>query len=279
MGRSPSPTVSGAESAANTVTTKNDAPNDDMLYTGSCLSSLLSVCVILRYVHDRVLGWDTPIRDYLQEYHNRKDEVGLKATLRDLAAQRIGYPEDKLCKQPDSFRFLGLPAEIRNIFYIYNLSTSSGNVHLVRNGNGYFFADDDQPIDGPTKPVNCINNTFLQLMREFRGLELRANDPVAHGRAFDHFLSSNDIRLKHYLRRVTLSGNFLPYQNSHEALFQRVVDFAWAYKNATVHVRVFDLHLDPGRHVTTFLNIGYVIDMAVRGTGHSPFSNGPELAK
>ena len=430
--------------------TRNDTPNDETLYSGSCLSSLLSVCLVLRYVHDGVLNLDTPIREYLWAYRQRNDEIGRRMTLRDLASHHTGYLEDKVwwahmtgantlskpemlqvavslptvsgfrmnhtysrwnvfllqtvvetvtgrdfgdlvnqfftaplginskkpspfdkpnvapghfalgnsrvapvtegktrqvapyvyevknaslqhsirtlstflaayCRQktssvtitpgnpfvrlrtlfesiekprdtdlasrafalgktdpasqrlglqvssllshnvihrtecvegcsasfyliPDiqsgvvclsnsssmvalslvdltsvigrqlvgillkqhveeeviassqeqrSFRFLSLPPEIRNMVYMEVLKTSSGNVRLIQNGDGYLFAEETIPRPKIIKPMNCIKNTSQQLMRESRGLELIANSLVADGGEFDRFLVSN----------------------------------------------------------------------------------------
>jgi len=52
----------------------------------------VTVSVIARLVTDGVLGWDVPIRNYLPDLCQRKDEVGLKTTIRDLVANHSGLP-------------------------------------------------------------------------------------------------------------------------------------------------------------------------------------------
>lgn len=64
--------------------------NDDTVYHIASLSKLLAICAVARLVTDGILDWDTPVQKYLPPLQERADEVGTKATLRDLAANRTG---------------------------------------------------------------------------------------------------------------------------------------------------------------------------------------------
>ncbi|KAF2797964.1 beta-lactamase/transpeptidase-like protein [Melanomma pulvis-pyrius CBS 109.77] len=65
-------------------------PNDDTIYHIVSLVKLLTASSIAWLVHDGTLEWDTPIRDYLPEFGKRTDEIGQRATVRDLLSMRTG---------------------------------------------------------------------------------------------------------------------------------------------------------------------------------------------
>jgi CubicO group peptidase (beta-lactamase class C family) len=67
-----------------------DMPNDDTVYYIASLSKLLAICAVATLVTDGILDWDTPVRDYLPTWQQRVDDIGMKATLRDLASNRTG---------------------------------------------------------------------------------------------------------------------------------------------------------------------------------------------
>ena len=64
----------------------SDTANDDTVYYIASLSKLLAICAVANLVTDGVLDWDTPVREYLPTFQQREDDVGMKATLRDLAS-------------------------------------------------------------------------------------------------------------------------------------------------------------------------------------------------
>ncbi|KAF2804405.1 beta-lactamase/transpeptidase-like protein [Mytilinidion resinicola] len=66
--------------------------NDDSVYFVASAFKIVTVSAIARLVTDGLLGWDVPVRDYLPAFQQRHDEVGLKATIRDLIANRTGWP-------------------------------------------------------------------------------------------------------------------------------------------------------------------------------------------
>lgn len=65
-------------------------PDDNTIYRIWSLTKPLTVGAVAALVEDGVLNWDTPIREYLPEFRQRKDEVGQKATLADLLSNRTG---------------------------------------------------------------------------------------------------------------------------------------------------------------------------------------------
>ena len=65
-------------------------PNDETIYRIASLSKPITVGVIASLVDEGVLEWNTPIREYLPEFGERKDEVGQQATLIDLLSNRTG---------------------------------------------------------------------------------------------------------------------------------------------------------------------------------------------
>ncbi len=65
-------------------------PNDDTVYYIASLSKLLAICAAATLVTDGVLDWDVPVREYLPTFRQREDDIGMKATLRDLASNRTG---------------------------------------------------------------------------------------------------------------------------------------------------------------------------------------------
>ncbi|KAF2821844.1 beta-lactamase/transpeptidase-like protein [Ophiobolus disseminans] len=68
----------------------SDTPNDDTVYYMASLSKLLAICAVATLVTDGVLDWDVTIREYLPTFQQRKDDIGIKATLRDFASNRTG---------------------------------------------------------------------------------------------------------------------------------------------------------------------------------------------
>jgi CubicO group peptidase (beta-lactamase class C family) len=65
-------------------------PDDDTLYNVASLTKLMTAGVVSNLVAEGLLDWDVPIRKYLPEFGERKDEVGQKATITDLLANRTG---------------------------------------------------------------------------------------------------------------------------------------------------------------------------------------------
>jgi CubicO group peptidase (beta-lactamase class C family) len=65
-------------------------PNDDTIYHVASLVKLLTASTVALLVHDGTLDWDIPIRQYLPDFQTRNDELGRKATLRDLLSSRTG---------------------------------------------------------------------------------------------------------------------------------------------------------------------------------------------
>ncbi|CAG8951550.1 hypothetical protein HYFRA_00007466 [Hymenoscyphus fraxineus] len=65
-------------------------PNDDTLYTVASITKLMTAGVISNLVDQGLLDWDTPIREYLPEFGERKDIIGQEATVTDFLANRSG---------------------------------------------------------------------------------------------------------------------------------------------------------------------------------------------
>lgn len=65
-------------------------PDDNTIYRIWSLTKPLTVGVVASLVEEGILEWDTPIREYLPEFGQRKDEIGQKATLADLLSNRTG---------------------------------------------------------------------------------------------------------------------------------------------------------------------------------------------
>ncbi|KAF2681792.1 beta-lactamase/transpeptidase-like protein [Lentithecium fluviatile CBS 122367] len=65
-------------------------PNGDTIHWVAPLTELITAAAISKLEHDGKLHWDVPIREYLPNFRIRQDELGLKATLRDLLSNRTG---------------------------------------------------------------------------------------------------------------------------------------------------------------------------------------------
>jgi CubicO group peptidase (beta-lactamase class C family) len=75
-------------------------PNDDTIYRVASLTKALTSSAVALLVEEGILGWDKPIREYLPAFTQRTDELGQKATLRDLLANRTGLtPADLMWGQ------------------------------------------------------------------------------------------------------------------------------------------------------------------------------------
>ena len=67
-------------------------PDDNTLYHVASLTKALTAAAVASLVEDGTVSWDTPIRDYLPGFRRRKDELGMRCTLRDLLSNRTGLP-------------------------------------------------------------------------------------------------------------------------------------------------------------------------------------------
>ena len=65
-------------------------PNSDTIYRIASLTKVMTAVVVGSLVDEGILSWDVPIREYLPAFNQRRDELGLKATVRDLLANRTG---------------------------------------------------------------------------------------------------------------------------------------------------------------------------------------------
>ncbi|KAF2463771.1 beta-lactamase/transpeptidase-like protein [Lindgomyces ingoldianus] len=65
-------------------------PTDKTIYWIGSLTKIITATAVARLVHEAKLDWDVPIREYLPVFRVRQDEIGLKATLRDLLSCRTG---------------------------------------------------------------------------------------------------------------------------------------------------------------------------------------------
>lgn len=66
------------------------APDDNTIYHIASLTKVLTAAAVASLVEEGKLGWDVPIREYLPDFQRRKDELGLRCTLRDLLSNRSG---------------------------------------------------------------------------------------------------------------------------------------------------------------------------------------------
>jgi CubicO group peptidase (beta-lactamase class C family) len=64
--------------------------NNNTIHTVASLTKPITAAAIAILVHEGKLQWDVPIREYLPVFRIRQDELGIKATLRDLLSLRTG---------------------------------------------------------------------------------------------------------------------------------------------------------------------------------------------
>lgn len=67
-----------------------DPPNDDTVYHVASLTKAITAGVVASLVDDGLLDWDLPVRHYLPEFGQRRDELGQQCTLKDLLSNRTG---------------------------------------------------------------------------------------------------------------------------------------------------------------------------------------------
>ncbi|PSN70777.1 beta-lactamase/transpeptidase-like protein [Corynespora cassiicola Philippines] len=65
-------------------------PDDNTIQIMASLTKLMTAAAIAKLVHEGVLQWDVPIREYLPAFCIRRDDVGLKASMRYLISLRTG---------------------------------------------------------------------------------------------------------------------------------------------------------------------------------------------
>jgi CubicO group peptidase (beta-lactamase class C family) len=67
-----------------------EPPNDDTVYRVASLTKVLTSSAVALLIDEGILSWDTPIREYLPTFGQRTDELGQKATVKDLLSNRTG---------------------------------------------------------------------------------------------------------------------------------------------------------------------------------------------
>ena len=87
-------------------------PDDDTLYRVASLTKALTSSAVALLVEEGLLGWDVPIREYLPAFRQRTDELGQRATLRDLLSNRTGLAVADLMWGQQSGEFLLPKSEI-----------------------------------------------------------------------------------------------------------------------------------------------------------------------
>lgn len=65
-------------------------PDDNTVYRVASLTKTITACAVACLVDDGKLDWDTPVKKYLPDFAERKDDIGSQATLRDLLSNRTG---------------------------------------------------------------------------------------------------------------------------------------------------------------------------------------------
>ncbi|KAH7412369.1 beta-lactamase/transpeptidase-like protein [Phaeosphaeria sp. MPI-PUGE-AT-0046c] len=71
---------------------QSQPPDDESIYWAASTFKIVTVCAIARLVTDGLLDWDRPVHHFIPEFSRRRDELGTRATLRDLIANRTGLP-------------------------------------------------------------------------------------------------------------------------------------------------------------------------------------------
>ena len=64
--------------------------NNRTIHTVASLTKPITAAAIAKLVYENKLDWDIPIRQYLPAFRIRQDEIGTRATLRDLLSLRTG---------------------------------------------------------------------------------------------------------------------------------------------------------------------------------------------
>ena len=67
-------------------------PDNNTVYRVASLTKALTSSAVALLVDEGKLDWDTPIREYLSAFSQRTDEIGQRATLRDLLSHQTGLP-------------------------------------------------------------------------------------------------------------------------------------------------------------------------------------------
>ena len=69
-----------------------ERPDDESVYMAASTFKVVTACALACLVSDNLLEWDVPIREYLPKFRQRKDQIGLEVTVRDLMSNRAGLP-------------------------------------------------------------------------------------------------------------------------------------------------------------------------------------------
>lgn len=65
-------------------------PDDDTIYHVASLTKAITASAVACLVDDDILDWDLPVRHYLPEFGQGRDELGQHCTLKDLLSNRTG---------------------------------------------------------------------------------------------------------------------------------------------------------------------------------------------
>lgn len=154
---------------------------DDTNHSVASLTKLMTAAAIAKLVHEGKLDWDVPIREYLLTFRIRQDELGIRATLRDLLSLRTGITpanifwgfqnSEPLVKQSDT------------AFTATYLSAAKPFGQFVYSQWNYSLVDDVvKEVTGSSVCEHIENYIFrpLNMTRSFFGYPKESDGDVAH---------------------------------------------------------------------------------------------------
>lgn len=149
-----------------------DPSNDDTIQSLASLTKLLTATAIAKLVHKGLLQWEVPIREYLPTFRLRRDELGLKATLKDLLSLRTGIaPANTLFMLQDNEPLIGKVDTAAMATYI---NTAKPYGQFIYSQWNYTLIDDVvKEVTGTTvcdyiqqnifEPLNMTRSSFTSL--------------------------------------------------------------------------------------------------------------------
>lgn len=176
---------------------------------------------------------------------------------------------------------LELTGELRNEIVAYALTTESQHAYLLIRDEHFTFFEEAY---GAKRPINQLRNVCRQLRSETEHLEAQYNRVIAMGPEFLKLARNGGDNLKCRIREVSvcpLQTPFFTYKNPDEFVLHPLIEFYLQHNKATVQIRLQDWNFagKGGHNIGSFLNLGTVIECALRGIGTPLHSSGSGMLK
>jgi CubicO group peptidase (beta-lactamase class C family) len=203
---------------------------------------LISAGVIARLVRNGMLAWDTPIREYLPEFRQRTDEIGTKATVRDLLAMRTGLAVSHTSYAQQSAEYTISRSEMLRTACYIDAVTPFRKKFIYSQWNHGILTDLVEEVTGKSFGT-CAREILLNRMKMTRT-------------TFDHVDGGENVSSAHAIRNDGTACRILPPAVHDEkgfaaatgckASIKDLLKMYQSFLSSHSHQRKYGVHATPG---------------------------------